>query len=506
MTTAPFAAVARTAGHTVRRAPVASAAVLVLIAGAVTGLVLPRGPVTTTQAVSALGSCLLVGALAGRVAGSRWSILLAPVAFLVGYEVARLPAEGPTVDGVHLGSIYGVLVLLSGRGVDAVVMLFPLAVGAMWGAAAGRERSREGGHAAGSARRWVRWVGATMASAAVMALAVLLLRPASTAPFTAADGTTRPGSIAELTTVGIGGHEQSIMLRGQDRDAPVLLFLEGGPGGSALGAMRASGAGLEEDFVVATWDQRGTGKSISALEPTGTLTVAQMIRDTIAVTDHLRTRFGQEKIYLVGSSWGSTLAVLTAQQAPERFHAVVGTGQMVDQQETDRRMYAESLEWAERTGRTDFAERLRENGPPPYDDVLAYPDALSTNTEYQDFTHGPDHDPKGAYPRSFFVPEYTLIEQLRGMGAILDTFAVLYPQLQDIDFRQDVPTLAVPMFVVLGRHESPGRADLAREWFGELDAPSKRLVEFDLSGHTPHLDEPGRFHDFMVETVVPASR
>ena len=70
-----------------------------------------------------------------------------------------------------------------------------------------------------------------------------------------------PGSIAQLVDVSIGGHDQAIMLRGASAKAPVLLFLEGGPGGTGIGRMRNSGTDLEQKFMVATWDQRGTGKS-----------------------------------------------------------------------------------------------------------------------------------------------------------------------------------------------------------------------------------------------------
>jgi pimeloyl-ACP methyl ester carboxylesterase len=68
-----------------------------------------------------------------------------------------------------------------------------------------------------------------------------------------------PGSIAELTRVDVGDHELGLMLRGRSTDSPVLLFLAGGPGGTELGAMRRHSQALEDDFVVATLDQRGTG-------------------------------------------------------------------------------------------------------------------------------------------------------------------------------------------------------------------------------------------------------
>jgi pimeloyl-ACP methyl ester carboxylesterase len=250
---------------------------------------------------------------------------------------------------------------------------------------------------------------------------------------------TRPGGVAELVTVPIGGHEQTIMLRGASEESPVLLFLEGGPGGTGIGRIRNAGDALEQDFVVAVWDQRGTGKSYDQLEPTSTLTLEQMVDDTLEVSDYLRSRFDQQKIYLVGSSWGTTLGVLAVQRHPEKFHAYVGTGQMVDQFETDELMYAESLADAETRGDDAAAATLRDLGPPPYDDTLSYPLALSANPKWMDFPHGEDYAESSEYPASLFVGEYTLIEQLRGMAAIAESFHVLYPQLRDTDFRKQVP-------------------------------------------------------------------
>jgi pimeloyl-ACP methyl ester carboxylesterase len=253
--------------------------------------------------------------------------------------------------------------------------------------------------------------------------------------------------------------------------------------------------------VVAVWDQRGAGKSYDQLEPTSTLTVEQMVADTLAVTDYLRERFDQPKIYLVGSSWGTTLGVLAVQQAPQKYHAYVGTGQMVDQFATDTLMYAETLEDAEDRGDDAAVQRLQDIGPPPYQETLNYTEALASNPEWVDFEHGDGYNPASEYPFSLFVAEYSLIEQLRGMAAVAETFHVLYPQLSETDFRVQVPRLEVPVFVVQGEHEAAGRSVLAREWVEQLSAPSKEYVVFDRSGRTPPYDEPGRFADYMSEVV-----
>ncbi|WP_299445068.1 alpha/beta fold hydrolase [uncultured Phycicoccus sp.] len=445
--------------------------------------------------MGAVIAAILVGAATGWWTRSPWAMVLAPVTFMLVFELARMRVDGPTVDGIRLDGLYGVMALVAGRGVDAVLILLPMMVGASHGAALARRRRGPG--QVEPRPHLVRRTGLGIATVAVLALLAGLLRPASTTPVVDADGDPIPGSIAELVDVPIGGHDQSIMLRGVSADMPVLLYLEGGPGGTGIGRIRNSGENLEQSFVVATWDQRGTGKSYDALEPAVTLTLDQMVQDTIAVTAYLRERFDEDKIYLVGSSWGTVIGTLAVQRSPELFHAYVGTGQMVDPFATDRLMYAESIADADARGDTGTADTLRAMGPPPYDDTLDYPVAIASNPRWMNFDHGADYHADSEYPMSLFVSEYALIEQLRGMAAIAETYAVLYPQLSEIDFRSQVTRLDVPVYLVQGRHEAAGRGTLADEWFELLSAPRKEYVSFDRSGHTPPYDEPGRFADLM---------
>jgi pimeloyl-ACP methyl ester carboxylesterase len=487
-----------------RRTWVVAAVLVPVVAGALAGWLIPRGPVTTVEALIAVFSALLVGFATGWLMRTRWAMLVAPATFMLVFELARMRVDGPTVDGIRLDGIYGLLMLVAGRGIDGVLMLLPMVVGGSYGVALVRRLS---GTADTHRRRHVVRRGLlALVTLAVVALVAGLLRPASTEPILGADGEPLEGSIAELVDVRIGGHDQAIMLRGVSAQAPVLLYLEGGPGGTGIGRIRNSGEDLEQEFVVATWDQRGTGKSYDALEPLSTLTLAQMVDDTLEVTNYLRERFDEQKIYLVGSSWGTTIGVLAVQRSPQLFHAYVGTGQMVDQFETDKLMYAESLADAVSRGDDDMAESLRDLGEPPYDDTLDYPVAIASNPKWMDFEHGADYDAAAEYPASLFVAEYTLIEQLRGMGAIAETFNVLYPQLKDTDFRVQVPSLEVPVYLVEGRYEAAGRETLAREWFDLLSASSKQYIVFEHSGHTPPYDEPGHFAELMADVQDTAER
>ena len=89
---------------------------------------------------------------------------------------------------------------------------------------------------------------------------------------------------------------------------PVLLFVHGGPGMPEYFLDRTHPTGLEQDFVVAWWEQRGAGMSYSAGRDDTTMTIDQMVDDVIGVADYLRTRFHQDRIYLMAQSGAASSA------------------------------------------------------------------------------------------------------------------------------------------------------------------------------------------------------
>jgi proline iminopeptidase len=296
------------------------------------------------------------------------------------------------------------------------------------------------------------------------------------------------------------------MIRGHSTDSPVLLHLAGGPGGTDIGAMRADTT-LESDFVVATWDQRGTGKSYAtSIDPVEQLTVEQAVADTLEVVDHLRDRFGQDQIYLSANSWGTIPGVLTVQQAPQRFHAYIGTGQMVNNRLTDRMFYEDALAWAQDTGNVALAQQILQAGPPPYENLLNYGYTVSYEHQWNAY---PGVEQLWEMPFNTFVPENNLLDRINALRGMLDVNYFVYPQLQDYDFRTDVPVLEVPVHMVVGEHEARGRAVLADDWFDQLQAPVKERIVFDRAGHRPSFERPTEFAALMrriaAETTITRS-
>ena len=321
---------------------------------------------------------------------------------------------------------------------------------------------------------------------------------AATPAITGANGQPLAGSIATLEQVTLNGSRQWITIRGKNTHNPVLLFLMGGPGAGGL-ADQGFLAPLEDHFVVVNWDQPNTGKSYGAV-PTKSLTPERFVADAHALTLYLRARFHQEKIYVLGSSWGSILGILLVQQYPALFAAYVGHGQMVNTTENDILGYQFALNYATQHKDTATVDTLRRNGPPPYtgDGMIwkyaAFLNVLQESMGLPSLTLGVPLLPQ-------LAPEYGLVDRVNYVRGFFATFATVYPQLRDLDFTRSAAKLDVPVYFLVGRADVNAMASLAERYYSVLQAPHKELIWFK-SGHSFTDADTDQFVDVMVNHVL----
>src|SRR5581483_1350730 len=150
---------------------------------------------------------------------------------------------------------------------------------------------------------------------------IILLRVAGSA-----HAQTSTERIEEASFITIGGIEQWVTIRGDDRRHPVLLLLHGGPG-DVQSPFVSTYAPYERDFVLVQWDQRGAGRTFAKNGAAG-VTRDRLVADGIDLAEQLHKRFAPAPLILFGHSWGSIVATAMAQQRPELFAAYVGTGQV----------------------------------------------------------------------------------------------------------------------------------------------------------------------------------
>ncbi len=124
-----------------------------------------------------------------------------------------------------------------------------------------------------------------------------------------------PSGVQESYKTRIGGIDQWLTVRGQDRDNPVILFVHGGPAAPVTPTLWQFQRPLEEYFTVVDWDQRGAGKTYNEVAPesvAGTIRISRYVDDAIEVAEYVRKRYGKRKLILMGHSWGTIVSMKAA--------------------------------------------------------------------------------------------------------------------------------------------------------------------------------------------------
>jgi pimeloyl-ACP methyl ester carboxylesterase len=291
-----------------------------------------------------------------------------------------------------------------------------------------------------------------------------------------------------------------VSIRGADRQAPVLLWLHGGPGGAERPLFRYFNSPLENHFVVVYWDQRGAGRSFDPNADPKQLTLARHLADLDGVVDHLLESLGQEKIILVGHSWGAALGLLYTQTHPAKVSAVIGVNPLVSTRKAQQAQYEFVLAAARRRRDEGVLARLRELGAPPHPTATQ---ALAVE-KLADRYGGVFH----RKPSHFWITIRAVLKGLvtpweipRFIRANDLSLEAMHRELLELDLACSVPQVEVPVLFLLGRHDRHVDARLAAAYFEALRAPIKRLIWFEQSAHHVPFEEPDRFHATLVREL-----
>ena len=311
-----------------------------------------------------------------------------------------------------------------------------------------------------------------------------------------------------IEKISLGGFLQKIHIRTDDESKPVLLFLHGGPGVCNRHTIMQDHADLLDTFTIATWDQRGSGGSYKGLKKE-TLTIERLTDDAAELVEWLCRRFGKDKIFVIGGSWGSELGTWLSKRYPEHIAAFVGFGQVVDITLNEQLSWEFSLSEAEKAGDAKAVATLKEVGPPVkgcykggyYDGMMKQRKIMMKYGGYS----------QNAKKRSYFDAlvkpmllsgEYSfedLVGIVKGHKVVLET---MWPEIGETNFNETCTQFDVPVYILDGRLDMNTPSSLVQDWFDSIKAPDKELVWFENSGHNPMGDEGEKFKAVLREKLL----
>jgi pimeloyl-ACP methyl ester carboxylesterase len=337
---------------------------------------------------------------------------------------------------------------------------------------------------------------------------LLAYSPGKPKPFLDENGNPLAGSISEKTLVDINGLKQGMFIKGKDINNPVLLFVHGGPGMPEYWLTQRYPTGIEDHFTVVWWEQRGAGLSYSPDIPPESMTAEQFVADAIEVTNYLRKRFGQEKIYLMAHSWGSYIGIQAAAHEPDLYYAYIGVGQISHQIQSEQLAYQYALAYYKENGNTNMLRKL-EAAPP----TLTVPLPTAYEALRDTYMHragiGTTREMKsvitGIFLPSWLYMEYTVGEKVnlwRGKFFSRSTSFSLWDKMQITDLSQQVTELEIPVYFLHGAYDYTCAYPLAKEYFEKIEAPVKGFYTFKNSAHSPMFEEPEKTQKILFEDML----
>lgn len=327
--------------------------------------------------------------------------------------------------------------------------------------------------------------------------------PGKAEPFVDENGETISKSISTIERIELGGIDQYMIIGGIDSTKPVLLFLHGGPGSPELGFVKKFNPDLEHNFVVVHWEQRGSGKSYNKNIPIESMTIEQFISDTKELSEYLIKRFNQDKIYIMGHSWGSYLGIKTIEKYPEFYHCYFGIGQVADQYRSERISY----EWAKKE-----AEKKEDKKAMEKLGALEFPEINASSKEWKMFLMAErsyvDKFGGGLFRDNIntldkLLPiinakEYILRDKVNFVIGSLFSLEHLWDDEITDNLFETIDSIQIPVYFLQGVYDYQTSYIVAKEFYDQLKAPEKQFITFENSAHCPIFDDPDRFNKILT--------
>jgi pimeloyl-ACP methyl ester carboxylesterase len=306
--------------------------------------------------------------------------------------------------------------------------------------------------------------------------------------------------IDEAGYISIGGIEQWVTIRGEDRANPVLLFVHGGPGDVTNPWSFALFAAWQRYFTVVQWDERDAGRTLrkNGAGDASTVTLDRMAQDGTELAGYLTKHLEKEKIILVAHSFGTILGLRMVRLRPSLFYAYVGTGQVADETRNYAVAYDALLKKAEALADHQAQDELRRIGPPPYKSGEGY----RVQRKWANRFEGADQFLYGTIGLTLVAPGNSVQDLVDSADGQELSAERLVPQTTSAGPKEIGLSFATPIFFFQGDEDFTTPPALAREYLAALKAPKKDFVSIN-GGHFAVFTNSNDFLRELVSKVRP---
>ena len=310
--------------------------------------------------------------------------------------------------------------------------------------------------------------------------------------------------LSEKTFLEIDGARIGVILLSDNTENPVLLVCGGGPGIPEYILESLYPSVLPEYFTVCYFDYRGTGLSFDSSTDPGGMTTDRFIVDTLKVTDYLRNRFDQDKIYIMGHSFGTFIALNTVDRQPEKYIAYLAMSQVCNQHQSELMAYAYMRNCYEESGNSKMVAQFDEyNIQESEEDYRRYTGSGLRDKAMHSLGVGTTSDMDNVITDLFFpslrIKAYTPFERIniwRGKAASGKFTA--HNESRMFNAFDAIPEIEIPIYFFAGENDMTCCTSLQQEYYEMIDAPRKEFFLYDGCAHSPIYEDGERTREVLA--------
>ncbi|HRX14230.1 MAG TPA: alpha/beta hydrolase [Eubacteriales bacterium] len=307
-------------------------------------------------------------------------------------------------------------------------------------------------------------------------------------------------SISELRKVEINNVELEIMIRGSDRNNPVVLFVHGGPCCSEIPYVRKYQDLLEQKFTVVHYDQRGSGKSYEFGADYSSVSASDHVDDLISITQYIEEYLNQDKVILIGHSYGTYIATMAAAQRSDLYSSYIGIGQLSNTIESELDSLHKCIQAAQASGNFEDVIFLSE-----METAIARGEAFAPRNYIRKYGFAARQidDNKDYITGFLFGSEYNLLDAVRFFAAANKGQEALLMETMDYPISDIVTEINLPVYFVMGKYDGMTSPQAAEEYLKNLQGHEIReFVIFENSAHYPQFEEKEKFYEWICNTFI----
>jgi len=281
-------------------------------------------------------------------------------------------------------------------------------------------------------------------------------------------------------------------IKGENLDAPILLFLHGGPA-SPFGVpifKAYGGHKLEEYFIVVYLHQRGIMKSERV--PDDTHKISNYVEDVTYVVQYLEDHFKDKKIFILGHSWGGVLAYLYVLEHQDKIQKLVTVCAPINVSSMMKGRIDMTLKWAEETNNSTAIEELSS-----LSDTSIYdnPENFMTLSKWTSNAYGgwgknlSQKKINKAIDYEDQFPQW--LQESENIGDLM------YREILNIDLKDEISEIEIPLLCITGKYDVDVPWYIVEEEIMNYGG-EKTFILFNNSHHMVFIDE----EEIFVSTVL----